>query len=861
MVKQTDTLLLNLAFTTTLFLASWFNLNFFSSVYWFLCLLFLYFICTQDSRHIFNNPTIKYMILTIVGYSLIIVLIHISLSVQFSLSKDSSSFNETMQVLGFNKITAEDFNWKNGLSVLFSILNFLIGLIYYHNYVTKSKEIGYQEFIETEITDEDHDKKDYNRVVKRHVLKELSYLNSLAEFCIVAILALNDGIIIAPYMLVFFMFSLAFLFWIRDLTYYNMWRILIWPLGIWTFLLLYVQFFFRISFVMTKLPDSMLMIFGYIFKDQAFSYYGLIPMVLLFIFNCLQRSLLKLINEKNWVLREEDFNFTTIDKKKQVFLEKLWESFKFHFSSFSVRMYQILAILWCMVHPSSLMVLILLCAVCGLFMQKDQFKRIFLVPIQAIGTLYILCQMAFNITYFFDDFAGSQELFLLGIFKYCLFHENALSLKFSAVSEYDMVATRAFRFGFDLLLFTVLTRIYFQNRTPAFLVKPSEFQGTPKRKSPHKTQKSPIFHQEFQLEPPIEEPMIERPIIREEIREIPEEIEENQKLLTPQRPQQLPPQEKSEFFEKSQIREKRVFFEAQRTLLEGDKSSFLEMSYLKPPKTRPLKEKIVRFFKKIFEGLMLHTAKFLLFMLFFASIVTIDGVHFGYFVLFLLFSLLGKRVAEKIWRLQMVYTIIVLILEYVFQVISGYFLSINGENTVLNDYIGVKRYGNPLIWEYKEHLLLLLMLFVQKIVFESENYQKLSEIYTNDKKILRKIDIFSKFFLKYGLLLCYLSLLLVGFLSSPSLLSLCYLVILAIIVIIELMAKSEKKALECLNMVWPVFIVMNFLILTLRYLYQIGFFESFLTKVVHIEETLPLQDIGLDKVRIFRRFFIFCDFF
>lgn len=127
MVQQTDTVLLNVAFTSTLLQASWFNLNFFSAVYWLLCLVFIYFVCTQDERHVFNNPNIKYMILIIVGYSLLIVLIHIGLSVHFSLSKDSLAFDETMQVLGFNKITAEDFNWTNGLSVLFSILNFLIG--------------------------------------------------------------------------------------------------------------------------------------------------------------------------------------------------------------------------------------------------------------------------------------------------------------------------------------------------------------------------------------------------------------------------------------------------------------------------------------------------------------------------------------------------------------------------------------------------------------------------------------------------------------------------------------------------------------------------------------------------------------
>jgi len=654
--------------------------------------------------------------------------------------------------------------------------------------VTRSKEIGYQEFIEADISDEDKDKKDYNRVIRRQIIKRLVFFNMISELCIVGVIAVNDGIIIVPYMVIFVTFTLVFLFWIKDLTHYKMWAILIWPLKIWTFGLLYIQFFFRIDYIMARLPEEWLIVFGYIFKDQTLSYYGLVPMVLLFIMNCLQRSLLNLIDEKSWVVRDEDFQYIRIEKSNMNWFEKLWESFKTYFSTFSIRVYQMLAILWCMIHPSSLMVLILLCGVCGLFMQKDDFKKVFLIPIQFFGTIYISFQMVFNITYFFDAFAESQELFLIGIFKYCLFHDNALADSLDNISHYDLVASRALRFALDLLIFSILTRIYFLNRSG---VKMLEHQiGTPKE-----------FYKE----------------------ESKQEHEETKERLTDK--------------------------EA------GDKPSFLEMSTLRPPKTKTLKKRIINFFRKVYEGLLLNTAKFILVFLFFASIIIIDGVHLGYFILFLLFSLLSNRISEKIWKVQMAYTILVIILLYIYQVLSGYFIMmIDDDSQVLSEYIGVKRYKNSLIWEYKEHLILILSLFLQKIVFESDIYKRLSKDYSDDDferkspgQIKRKLDIFSKFFLKYGLLLCYASLLFVGFYENPSLLSVIYLVILALIIMIELMANDQKKALDTLNNVWPIFILLNFLILTLRYLYQIGFF-SLLLSYSNLEQILPLQDIGLDKV-------------
>lgn len=850
MAQQTDTLLLNLAFTTTLFLASWFNLNFFSAIYWFLCLLFIYFVCTQDERHIFNNPTIKYMILTIVSYSFIIVLIHIGLSIQFSITKNTSSFNETLELLGFNKITNDEFSWRNGLSVLFSILNFLVGLVYYHNYVTKSKEIGYHEFIEADITDEDIEKRDYNRVVKRQVLKKLIYFNLLAEICIFFILALNDGIIIAPYMLIFLIFSMAFLFWVNDLTYYKMWRLMVWPLKLWTFALLYTQFFFRINYVTKKIPESLLVIFGYIFKDQTLCYYGLVPMVLLFIVNCLQRSLMNFISEKSWVLRDEDFFFMAHDRKNQTWTEKIFEAFKLHIHSYSIRVYQMVAILWCMIHPSGLMVLVLFCGVCGLFMQKDQFKKVLMILIQLIATFYIFLQMVFNITYFLDNFADSQELFLLGAFKYCLFDQNSLKYKLSNISEYDIVTLRALWFGVDLLIFSVLTRIYFMNRSTHLLLS-KLMQLHAESASPLKKQlkkpKLPI------LVPTMELSQTDQPLIIVQSSEI--NVPEERSNLT----REVPIEETKieENIQNEEIKQEINDKGLPQLGFDQERSSFLEVSMLKPPKSKPFKSKIMSFLHKIVDGLMLHTAKFILVCLFFASIIIIDGVHFGYFILFLLFSLLKKRVSEKIWKLQMAYSIIVLLSLYIYQVISGYFLSLgeDDKNEWISNYIGVKRYKRILILAYKEHLLLLLTLFIQKIVFESEKYRGLTKQYANDENKegsfeegKKKIDIFSKFFLKYGLILCYVSLFFVGFFETPSLLSLMYLIMLAIIIMIELMANNDKKALEALNKIWPLFIVMNFLILKLRYLYQIGYFSTLLKNFIG-EETLSLQDIGLDKVK------------
>lgn len=74
-----------------------------------------------------------------------------------------------------------------------------------------------------------------------------------------------------------------------------------------SFIFLYGQFFFRIDEVMSKLPPTILIIFGNIFKSNTLSLYSLIPSFLFFIINCQQTSVIGRITEKYNEIRDDDF--------------------------------------------------------------------------------------------------------------------------------------------------------------------------------------------------------------------------------------------------------------------------------------------------------------------------------------------------------------------------------------------------------------------------------------------------------------------------------------------------------------------------------------------------------------------------
>ncbi len=48
----------------------------------------------------------------------------------------------------------------------------------------------------------------------------------------------------------------------------------------------------------------------------------------------------------------------------------------------------------------------------------------------------------------------------MGIFKYCLIHNNSLFYNLAQISESDIVAKRAIYFGIDLLIFSINTFFY-----------------------------------------------------------------------------------------------------------------------------------------------------------------------------------------------------------------------------------------------------------------------------------------------------------------------------------------------------------------------------------------------------------------
>ena len=139
---------------------------------------------------------------------------------------------------------------------------------------------------------------------------------------------------------------------------------------------------------------------------------------------------------------------------------------------------------------------------------------------------------------------------------------------------------------------------------------------------------------------------------------------------------------------------------------------------------------------------------------------------------------------------------------YLYQIIAV-FCDIK-ENSKL-EIIGLIFTNGSLIAFYKEHLVLFLSLFLQFKIFESSKYKEymliyhrmdqdeFEEILEGHHKIKKKVDIFTRFYIEYGLWLCYLCMLIIGLFPPANLSSLVYLLFLTLFVVLTLISNDEQK--------------------------------------------------------------------
>jgi hypothetical protein len=262
----------------------------------------------------------------------------------------------------------------------------------------------------------------------------------------------------------------------------------------------------------------------------------------------------------------------------------------------------------------------------------------------------------------------------------------------------------------------------------------------------------------------------------------------------------------------------------------------------KATEKKSLSNQIMKYTKRFLEAIVIHTNKIALIILFLAAIYTIDLLHTGYFLLFLIFCLLGRQNTQKLWVLLLIYSGIVILNLYLFQVLALYF-DISISYTLMH--IGLSKTKRLLLFYYKEHLVLLFILFLQSALYETSKYKKYvaalaeseeenledNNIHTSGdksnqlhvhefeeektiseesqmisknegsrptvqrikKKSKIRTDLFTSFYIQYGLWLCYVCLLIVGFLPPPNVSSLIYLLFLTTFIILTLLYNDEKK--------------------------------------------------------------------
>eukprot|EP01083_Nonionella_stella_P061149 159429_1 len=250
-----------------------------------------------------------------------------------------------------------------------------------------------------------------------------------------------------------------------------------------------------------------------------------------------------------------------------------------------------------------------------------------------------------------------------------------------------------------------------------------------------------------------------------------------------------------------------------------------------------------------------HAEKLSLVAVYFTGMSSVDYLHMIYLLFFLVFFP-WSRLARRFWISLVAYCEIALLLFYAWRVIEP--LNINTSDAFKNfsDSTGLSRAEGNLSVALLSAATLVLVV-VQLNFFRSQTERRHRE-YASFERFVRRygskedasiawplLYYVTTFFRHFGLILVYLTLILVLGLRSVSVINGGYLVILVVCMLIH---QFSSKPETVLKIIWPIVVLYSTFVLFLMYAYQFptiatwiaGLYPKFLANNV-----FTLEDIGL----------------
>ncbi|KAL4498483.1 hypothetical protein ABPG72_019601 [Tetrahymena utriculariae] len=813
--------LINYLYIIVLTLGTWINVNIFSSILWFGILLYIYNVFCVDDRGTRYFKNLRFLIVFLMSFTSLILIFHSYILYEYLSSNDQDSYYQEVSNIGFEYGRNTNILQETIINIILSFLSFVLSILVFIQ-INKQEDIflGKGEDLKSSLRKTTNNQNTFQTLVAKYEWSQT--LITISIVILVVATVLIDGLFGVIYSIILTSWLLTKLKnkgnelqlqididkkFLTFLKYFSL-------------LTCYCCILWKLNVFVRKYKGIVYIINGYVTSYTVLFITSFVMELLLFMLTVYAYDLLSQINSQH----------ITAIKLKQEKSNPNSSIIKVFLTSNYFGIVTGLCFIWSNIIPSLLMFIPLLTLLIGSVNRKHKDAKLkTAIIINCFSYISLVVIVIFNVPFIFKYVTGSLLFDLLGLHSYNE-EQNGVD---GFVDRMAYLSLYLITIG--SIYYITLLKIYEKEilKDQHHLLAQQQGLHHSIISSHHSQQHSISLNQPSELTLPPHRP----------------EEDDNQM-------DQIQHQDQINQFSRHQ--ESEMLRSSQLNINESQQSQQNNNLKKQKKKTKSkFKLALSSFWNELKRTSLLHLEKLNLFLIFAVSIYKIDVIHSIYMIAFISLVFSHMKHWRNILRGVIAYSYAVIILHYIFTVLyeakaikqisqTWQLIGIN-EKPTAETFLTVQTF---------EIVIVLIFTYCQaNIVYVTDTYNvyrqqsiELEEEATTlqrKQQIIKQMDFFSRFFIQYGVWVCYINLLSVGLIPPANILSLGYLIFLQLFISFTMYENHERKALSKIMKGWPLLVFISSFILIVRYLSLFPTLNDFLQSILSSKKVI--EDIGLSK--------------
>ncbi|KAL4449174.1 hypothetical protein ABPG74_015556 [Tetrahymena malaccensis] len=818
--------LINYLYIIVLTLGTWINVNIFSSILWFGILLYIYNVFCVDDRGARYFKNLRFLIVFLMSFTSLILIFHSYILYEYLSSNDQDTYYQEVSNIGFEYGKNTNILQETIINIVLSFLSFILSIMVFIQ-INKQEDIflGKGEDLRSSNRKTVNNQNTFQTLVAKYEWSQTLITISIVILIVATVLI--DGIFGVIYSIILTSWLLTKLKnkgnelqlqididkqFLTFLKYFSL-------------LTCYCCILWKLNVFVRKYKGLVYIINGYVTSYTVLFITSFIMELLLFMLSVYAYDLLSQINSQH----------ISAIKLKQEKSKPNSSIIKVFLTSNYFGIVTGLCFIWSNIIPSLLMFIPLLTLLIGSVNRKHKDAKLkTAIIINYFSYIFLVVIIIFNIPFVFKYVTGSLLFDLLGLHSYNE-EQNGVDGFLDRMAYLSLYLITV-----GSIYYITLLKIYEKEIQRDQYHSLAQQQGLHHsiNLSHHSQQHSISLNQPSELTLPPHR----------------QEDDDNNNMDQGQHQDQINQQsrhQESDMLKSSILRQGESVNESQLSQQNDN------LKKQKKKTKSKFKLAMQDFWKELKRTSLLHLEKLNVFLIFAVSIYKIDVIHSIYMIAFISLVFSHMKHWRNILRAVIAYSYAVIILHYIFTVLyeakaikqisqAWQLIGIN-EKPTAQTFLTVQTF---------EIVIILIFTYCQaNIVYVTDTYnhyrqqsielEEESTTLQRKQQIIKQMDFFSRFFIYYGVWVCYINLLSVGLIPPANILSLGYLIFLQLFISFTMYENHERRALSKIMKGWPLLVFISSFILIVRYLSLFSILNGILQSILPSKKVI--EDIGLSN--------------